>query len=264
MEFSRFQHVGPRNSPVQVFECVDVAIRDCSFNDNSSNTNVLDLQTCRNVSVNGNMISGDSSGINVTRCDYAKIRGNTLVGRWARAESTGRSVRGVKAFGCAHVLICENHVSEYESPIKVESCGRYLVQSNYVLNSGLRPFTGQIALNISSVYASGNMHSGIVSGNIVENCGGVGIGISSDKYGQCVVSGNVVSGTGSNSLFLNVDGCIVSSNQFIDWDTLKRGAAAVAVPGKHIAVLANNAFRNDVAKDSPTLSPSGVTVKDRA
>lgn len=249
VEFTHFDHGGTLTSAIQVFECLDIAIRHCSFKYGVSANNMVDLQTARHVEFLGNLIDGDHFGVNITRADYGKAIGNTVVGRRKKNSDTGigkkRSVRGIKFYGCGHALISQNHCADFESPIKVEACMRFMVDGNYVINSGLDQMTGQIALNIGSQNPDEDMHSGVVTGNIVENCGGTGIGITSDHIGRVVVSNNVVRRCGAHGIYIAVDCCIVTGNQISDWDMLGRNNAGITATSKRAQIVKENFFHND-------------------
>lgn len=262
VEFTHFQQGGALTSAIEVFECLDISIRHCSFKYGLSANNMVDVQTARHVEFLGNHIVGDHFGVNLTRADYGKAIGNTVVGRRKRSADLGmtmkNSVRGIKFYGCGHALVSQNHCADFESPIKIEACTRFLVDCNYVINSGLDDMTGQIALNIGSTNVGSDMHSGVVTGNIVENCGGTGIGITSDVVGRVVVANNVVRRVGAHGIYIAVDGCTVTGNQISDWDLLGRNYAGVYSPSSGGQIIKNNVFGNGYSREAPCTDIRGL------
>lgn len=261
VEFTHFDHRGTLTSALQVFECLDISVRHCSFKYGVSANNMVDLQTARHVEFLGNLISGDHFGVNITRADYGKAVGNTVVGRRKKNAELGdrkkRSVRGIKFYGCGHALISQNHCADFESPVKVEACARFIVEHNHVIISGLDVPAGQIALNIGSQNRDKDMHSGVVNGNIVENCGGTGIGITSDRMGRVIISNNVVRRCGAHGIYIAVDNCIITNNQISDWDLIGNGHAGIAATTFGSQIVKSNFFHNEHSRESRCIEING-------
>ncbi len=164
-----------------------------------------------------------------------------------------RSTRGLKAYGCAAIRILGNHVSDFESPIKVDACFRYDVSHNTIFNAGLAPYNGQIALNVGSIIHGRNMSCGRIIGNHVENCGGIGIGVTSDPVGGVIISGNMVRSTQCAAILVAVSNATITANRIEDWGLLGRGDAAIHFGNG--ATVADNRFANATMPAARCLAP---------
>jgi len=254
-EFRDFAHGGELTCPVEIFTNIDATVRNCRFVGGVSKSNCCDIQGARFVHFLDNFIEGSHFGCNVTRVDYGLMANNSLHGQRALEAARGvwppRSVRGLKAYGCTAIRILGNHASDYESPIKVEACFRYDVSHNVIFNGGLSPFSGQIALNVGSIHPGRNMRGGTVTGNHVEMCGGVGIGVTSDPPGGVVISGNVVRSTRSIGIYVIVPRATVVGNRVEDWAL--SGAQEPAIHFVADSTIADNRFANGVSDKVPCL-----------
>ena len=250
-EFQNFTHAGRLTCPVEIFTVIDALVRECRFVGGVSKFDCCDVQDARF----GHFIEGSHFGCNVTRVDYGLMANNSLHGQRALEAARGvvppRSVRGLKAYGCAAIRILGNHASDYESPIKVEACFRYDVSHNVIYNGGLSPYSGQIALNVGSIIPGRNMRAGTISGNHVEMCGGVGIGVSSDPPGGVVISGNVVRSTHSSGIYVAVPHATIVGNRVEDWAL--SGGREAAIQFMADSTIADNRFANAFSNHSPCL-----------
>lgn len=254
-EFRHFAHAGQLTCPIEIFTVIDAVVRGCRFVGGVSKFNCCDIQEARFAHFLDNFIEGSHFGCNVTRVDYGLMANNSLHGRRSLEAARGvwppRSVRGLKAYGCAAIRILGNHASDYESPIKVEACFRYDVSHNVIFNAGLSPFSGQIALNVGSIIHGRNMRGGIVSGNHVETCGGIGIGVTSDQPGGVVVSGNIVRSTQSSGIHVSVPRATIVGNRVEDWALRSGGEPAIHFAAD--STIADNRFANAVSGSAPCL-----------
>lgn len=254
-EFRNFTYGGRLTCPVEVFTVIDAAVRECRFVGGVSKFDCCDIQVARFAQFVDNLIEGSHFGCNMTRADYGLMANNSLHGQRALEASQGvappRSVRGLKAYGCAAIRILGNHASDYESPIKVEGCFRYDVSHNVIFNAGLSPYSGQIALNVGSIIHGRNMRAGTVSGNHVEMCGGIGIGVTSDPPGGVLISGNVVRSTHSIGILVAVPRATILGNRVEDWAL--SGGREPAIRFMSDSTVADNRFANAVSANPPCL-----------
>jgi hypothetical protein len=258
-EFQNFTHGGQLTCPVEIFTNIDALVRGCRFVGGVSKFDCCDIQEARFAHFLDNFIEGSHFGCNVTRVDYGLMANNSLHGQRALEAAHGlwppRSVRGLKAYGCTAIRILGNHASDYESPIKVEACFRYDVSHNVVFNGGLSPFSGQIALNVGSIIHGRNMRGGIIAGNHVEMCGGVGIGVSSDPPGGVLISGNVVRSTHGSGIYVAVPRATVVGNRVEDWAL--SGGQMPAIHFLADSTIADNRFANTASNTAPCLGAVG-------
>ena len=265
-EFRDFRHAGELTCAVELFTNVDVLLADCRFSGGTSRFDICDIQDARFGHFVNNQLEGSHFGVNLTRIDAGLFANNSLQGRRAWEGASGvtpeRSVRGLKAYGCAAIRILGNHAADYESPIKVQACFRYDVSHNTIFNAGLGPYTGQIALNIGSIVQGHNMRDGRLIGNHVECCGGIGIGVGSDSPGGLYVSGNIVRATQGRGIYVNVPNAILSGNRVEDWGLRNAGDAAVHVNGA--GTIVDNRFAHSSLTSLPCLaSASGAALVTR-
>lgn len=255
-EFRNFAQNGKLTNAIELFTVIDAVVDTCRFTGSISQFDICDIQEVRFAHFVNNLLEGSHFGCNITRADYGLFANNSLHGQRAGEVAAGiapqRSVRGLKAYGCAAVRILGNHSADFESPIKVEACFRYDVSHNTIFNAGLGPFTGQIALNVGSINAGQNMRDGRIIGNHVENCGGTGIGVTTDRPGGLIVSGNIVRGTQAHGINIGVPDAIVSGNRVEDWGLRNAGDAAIHVSGH--ATLADNRFAHGTLGALPCIS----------
>ena len=255
-EFRNFRHDGQLTNAVELFTIIDAVVDDCRFTGGVSPFDICDIQEVRFAHFVNNLLDGSHFGCNITRADYGLFAHNSLHGQRAREVAEGvapqRSVRGLKAYGCATIRILGNHVTDYESPIKVEACFRYDVSHNTVFNAGSGPFSGQIAVNIGSIAAGKNMRDGRIIGNHVEGCGGIGIGVTTDPPGGLIVSGNIVRATQATGIHIGVPNAIVSGNRVEDWGLRGAGEAALHVSGR--ATVTDNRFGHATLSSVPCIT----------
>lgn len=242
-EFRDFRHDGALTCAVELFQNVDVLVSECRFTGCISHFDICDIQDARFAHFVNNQMDGAHFGCNLTRIDSGLFAHNSLQGRHASEAAGGapaRSVRGLKAYGCASIRMLGNQASDYESPIKVQACFRYDVSHNTIFNGGVGAYTGQIALNVGSIVQGHNMRDGRVIGNLVECCGGIGIGITSDSPGGVCVADNIVRATQGMGIYVNVANAIVSGNRVADWGLRNGGDAAIHASGA--ASVVDNRF----------------------
>jgi hypothetical protein len=258
-EFRNFRFGGATTTPVQLYVAVDVLVRACRFTGNISRSDVCDIQDVRFAHFVDNFLDGSHFGCDVLRADALLFADNSMHGQRARefaeAISPVRSVRGLKAYGCAAVRILSNHIADYESAVKVQACFRYDVSHNAIFNCGLSPYSGQIALNVGSIKRGRNMHPGRLIGNHVESCGGLGIGVTSDAPGGVIISGNIVRATQGMALYLAVPESQVLGNRFEDWGQRRQNDAAVHVAAG--ASVADNRFAHSTNRSLPCIESTG-------
>ena len=254
-EFRNFRRGGELTGAIELFTNIDAVVEDCRFSGGVSHFNICDIQEVRFAHFVNNQLEGAHFGCNITRADYALFANNSLHGHraleLARHVEPQRSVRGLKAYGCAAVRILGNHASDYESPIKIEACFRYDLSHNTVFNAGVGSFSGQIALNVGSIRPGRNMHDGRIIGNHVEGCGGIGIGVTTDPPGGLIVSGNIVRNTQGTGIHLGVPNAIVTGNRIEDWGLRGAGDPGLQVTGG--ATITNNRFAHATLAAPPCI-----------
>ncbi|MGH8139417.1 MAG: hypothetical protein ACREVV_14680 [Steroidobacteraceae bacterium] len=254
-EFRNFANDGKLTCPVEIFAVVDADVSECRFTGGVSRFDTCDIQEARFAHFVNNTMDGSHFGCNLTRVDYGLVANNSLHGQRSReaAESPDplRSVRGIKAYGCAAIRVLGNHIGDFESPIKVEACFRYDVSHNVIFNAGLSPFTGQIALNVGSIIAGTNMRGGRIVGNHVEHCGGIGIGVTSDPPGGVVIAANIVRATQAAGMHISVAHATITGNRIEDWGLRDRGDPAIWFGAS--STVADNRFSNAALRDAPCL-----------
>ena len=142
-EFKNFQHGGQLTNAVELFINVDALVSECRFSGGVSRFDICDIQQVRFANFVNNFLQGSHFGCNITRADFALFADNSLQGERASEaaspENPLRSIRGLKAYGCAALRVLGNHVSDYESAIKVEACFRYDISHNVIFNAALTP-----------------------------------------------------------------------------------------------------------------------------
>jgi hypothetical protein len=228
---------------------------------NVSGSQISNSLDCMSVKYIGCTVDSDGFGIAMTRCDSAIAQGNTLVGRRKQNSDDSvpvRSVRGIKAYGCGHAVIGGNELCDYESPIKVEGCHRYVVNGNIITNAGLEGrYTGAIAINIGAATDGNFCGYGIVSNNIVENGGGIGIGITaSSMVGRNVVTGNALKSLQGTAIHSGCHNTIITDNQIADWGL--RDAGDPAIHHDAGATIIGNRFYHATLKGLPCIRNSLV------
>jgi Right handed beta helix region len=263
-EFRDFRHDGALTCAVELYQNIDVLLSDCRFTGGVSRSNICDIQDSRFAHFVNNQLDGSHFGLDITRIDCGLVANNSLQGRRAHEIASAapeRSARGVKAYGCAAIRILGNHSADYESPIKVDACFRYDVSHNTVFNSALGPYTGSIALNIGSMIQGRNMRAGRVVGNLVESCGGLGIGITSDAAGGICIADNIVRNTQGRGIHVAAANVIVSGNRVEDWGLRDKGDAAISVTAA--ASIVDNRFAHASLTTLPCLASNGATILTR-
>lgn len=255
-EFRNFQHDGKLTNAVELFTNVDALVSECRFSGGVSHFDICDIQEVRFAHFINNYLQGSHFGCNITRADFALFADNSVQGERAReavaSDDPLRSVRGLKAYGCAALRVLGNHVSDYESAIKVEACFRYDISHNVIFNSALGPRSDTIALNVGSIKPGTNMHDGRITGNHVESCGGIGIGVTTDPPGGLIVSGNIVRAVGGTGIHIGVPNAIVSCNRVEDWGLRRPGDPALRVLGG--ATICDNRFAHSTLGSLPCIS----------
>jgi len=225
-----------------IVSSLDATIRDCRFAGQVSRNQQGGIYYCRNALISGCSVDGSAFGLAIARSENATFSDNFLNGYRKREGDEGevtRSTRGIKAFGCASATIVNNCVSDYESGIKVQACFRFNVRGNTVRNSALsRSYDGGIALNIGSIRRGVNMTGGIVAENIVENSGGIGIGVTSDDPARVIIVGNQVMVTQGCGIHANVRDVVITANHVSDWG-LRRAADVGIIFGGGATVIGN-------------------------
>ncbi len=256
-EFRNFRYGGKLTCAIELFTVIDARVSGCRFTGGISNFDMCDMQEARSAHFTENILDGSHFGCNITRVDYGLFANNSMHGQRCREADEGivppRSTRGLKAYGCTAIRILGNHVSDFESPIKVDACFRYDISHNTIFNAGLAPYDGQIALNVGSMIQGRNMGGGRIIGNHVENCGGIGIGVTSDPRGGVIVSANIVRTTQRAGIYVVVSNATISANRIEDWGLQGRGDAAIRFGNG--ATVADNRFTNTTMPTAPCLAP---------
>lgn len=235
---------------------VDARVSGCRFTGGVSKFDICDMQDARSAHFTDNLLDGSHFGCNITRVDYGLFANNSMHGQRRREDDEGitppRSTRGLKAYGCTAIRVLGNHVSDYESPIKIDACFRYDVSHNTIFNAGLAPYNGQIALNVGSIIHGRNMGCGRIIGNHVENSGGIAIGVTSDPPGGVIISANTVRVAQCTGIYVAVPNATISANRIEDWGLLGRGDAAIHFGNG--ATVTDNRFANAVMPSAPCLA----------
>lgn len=233
---------------------INVSIDKCQFINQISRDQVLTATQCSSVKITNCYVDSSAFGIAITQTENAISTDNVLQGRlkleYATNPADTRSIRGIKYYGTLNSIIANNTISDYESAVKVEECTRCTVSDNYIRNCSLVPYTGQIALNVSNQILGTKTQYIIVSDNVVENSGGVAIGVASDSVGKCIVSGNKVISCVSYGIYCPVNYSIITDNYVSNWNTGGFGPTYVAVYHNNGATIANNRFNHTLETTS--------------
>ena len=229
--FVNFANNSTRTEALTVLGCLDATVRDCVFAGQSAGNQQGSIYYSRNALFTGCTVDGSAFGLGITRCENATASDNFLQGRRKQESDesiTARSTRGIKVYGCAVANVVNNHTSDFESGIKVQACFRYDLRGNVVRNAGLTgAYTGAIALNVGSIARGTNMSAGVIAHNIVENSGGVGIGVTSDAPGGVIISGNQVLHTAGAGIYADVRDAIIQGNRVVDWGLRNAGDVGI-------------------------------------
>lgn len=243
--FINFTNNNVNTEALSILAVLDATVRDCSFTGQVGGNQQGSIYYSRNASLIGCEVSGSSFGLGIVRCENGLFSGNFASGLLKQESDeavTLRSVRGLKAYGCASIIVTDNSLTDYESPIKIQACFRFNIRGNTLRNSAQTTFGGQVALNVGSITNGVNMVSGIIAHNIVDRSGGTGIGVTTDTPGKIVIQGNQVRDTYATGIYCNVRNAIVSDNSIENWNT---GASTYV--GLHYtsgATVTGNRFRN--------------------
>jgi hypothetical protein len=237
LEFDSWDNNAADTVPLEVFGCIDVIVRARCVN-GMSLAQMIDFQDCRSVQFVDSVVDADAFGVNVFRADFCSLQNNHLVARrkWNESQAVNGSTRGLKVYGCKFPRIVNNHMSDYDSGIKVEACFRYQIIGNTVVNCSHA--TTANALNVSSqTAASTNMRGGIILGNIVEKTVGSGINVSSDTDGEVLIAFNQVRNIGVHGMQIDVQNVQVIGNFVDTWAEVTGTAQGIraAKGGKFIA-----------------------------
>ena len=258
IEFKNFDNGGTLTTPVQTFVCIDVFATGCRSTGTVSLNNAWDIQDARCAIVTDNIFDGSCFGVNLTRCEFTSVSGNIFMGRKKFEEDAAlglRSIRGLKFYGCAVAKAVNNEFTDYESPLKGQANFRTLWLGNVVRNGALfSPYSGQTALNIGSQINGVNMCTGIVANNIVENCGGLAIGILGDTAGKYIVAGNQVRRCHANGIQNPTNNCIIVNNIIEDWDLTAAGFYAIRQTGVGATIVGNRFTNSDATRTCMNIS----------
>lgn len=239
-----------------IAQSINVSIDKCQFINQISRDQVLIAVQCSSVKITNCYVDSSAFGIAISQTENAISTDNVLQGRLSlenyenSSSSTWNSIRGIKYFGTLNSIIANNSISDYESAVKVEECTRCTVSNNYIRNCSLVTYTGQIALNVSNQISGTKTQYIIVSDNVVENSGGVAIGVSSDSVGKCIISGNKVISCVAYGIYCPVNYSIITDNYVSNWNTGGFGPTYVAVYHNNGATIANNRFNHTLETTS--------------
>lgn len=233
---------------LQIYICLDVQVNGCNLYDNSiqSSSNNIDIQDGRKVICIANVIEGSGFGINITRCSQGFAVGNILTGRrtWERSQSVAYSTRGIKFTSVGTALASGNSVDDYSSPIRVDIGFRSVIVGNAVKNADWHTSdTGGQAISISASDSS-TQFGATIMGNVLENCGGLGIGVdngATNGDGRTIVSGNYLRNLNGRGIYCNDRDCTITDNIIDEW------AVDGAADGIHYssgATVSGNRFHN--------------------
>lgn len=165
-------------------------------------------------------VDGSSFGFVATRCETFIATGNVLRGRRKQEVDAGgsaNSTRGIKVYGCGTVIIGDNKISDYESPIRISSCERQIVRANAIENTRQMSGADAIAVNISSDFSGMRMVEASIVDNDINETYGTAIGVSGDLGGRPIIARNNIRRTQSFGIYSIVRDPIIIDNQVIDW-----------------------------------------------
>lgn len=233
----------PLTNAVQIIGCLDVRLKYESSG-GISRSNIADVQNCRSVFVDKVMSDGSHFGVNITRCDYASISDIHIRGRYALEVDDGvspRSIRGLKFYGCGHFNVDNLHASDVESGIKVQACFRLNIGNVHVINCAQGPYVGQIAFNVSSIVPGQNMFGININNVVIENSGGVALGVASDDSGRVNISNLYIRKCYAFAIYSAVQHVQVTNLIVDDWAT---GGDYVAVYDGYPMTICSAKFIN--------------------
>lgn len=249
------------NNPFQILDCVDVEVLRIHGNDNDilGAVNLFDVDGARSATVDGVILHGGHFGFNFWRCEDAQATRVIASGQrkleGEESVSPARSVRGIKAQACGFVTIDGCHLSDFESPIKLEVFHRYKVVNNIVRNAGLYTYDGQLAISVTSS-SEPQEPFGEILGNTVEHCGGVAIGINSgaaDTVDANVnVSHNTIRECGRYAIYCEQRKLKTIGNTIENWnnDSGGTGETSAAIYNGGGLVAIGNTFTNSDTGDA--------------
>lgn len=250
---------------------IDVMYRGNVLRGQIAGNQQMGATNCRTVLFADNILDGSSFGMSSSMSEVVSFIGNALYGRSKQetndAVSPLRSVRGVKAQYVAKVIIKGNSISDYESPVKINSVWRYIIEGNQVYNASIAAaYSGQVAINVSNVVAGTNTFGGSVSGNIVENCSGIGIGVLDDILGLVVIANNVVRNCVASGIATTNPRNVIFANNIVE-NWANAGGAYFAIQHTNGAAnITGNRFVNSDATRTclsvTTVSGQKMVVRD--
>jgi hypothetical protein len=219
----------------------------------SENTIVTELVTVRGAyiaTVISNDIDGSGFGITTEFCTTSIMTDNNLIGRHKEeidtAASPIRSVRGLKGFGNLKNIIGSNTASDYESGIRVEVATYFQIYDNHLINMGLGPDAGQVALNVSASVEPSRVCVGSITNNIIDGCGGLAIGVE-DTSTTAIISDNKINDCHSYAIYHHGQNGIITENNITNWDNGNNGTPAIYCDENYAHYVDGNNFNNTVA-----------------
>lgn len=216
--------------------------------------NVL-FYECGTVDCSGNSHEGHAFGYEPVRCDHARVANNSLIGLLRREFDDGeaaQSVRGIKAVQCGLVTVSGNAIEGYESGLKIDNNFSATITGNTVRAALGRTYSGQIALNCA--FDSRTQAALTISGNVVEGCDGVGIGVSYAGSGiiEPSITGNVIRNAQASGIFLGNVRPTITGNTISDWG-LRNSSDPAIYHGDAGGVIVGNSFRHATLSTLPCI-----------
>ena len=272
---------------VQIYIGLDSLVTECRFSGNviHNASDVVDFQEMQSIRFTDNLLEGSHFGVNLTRSGNSIASDNVLIGRATSEPHPGTySVRGIKFTSCATAVAMGNQISEYETGIRVDNGFRFIIMANSLRNMNWFDTTNTTGLALAvSASDSATMFGGSISCNMIENCGGNGIGLSYGnlpKKGRCIIDSNYIRRVNGYGIYSNCQDVIISNNYMEDWclcagafEGIKyyQGVTAIGNRFSHSSSATPECFNvpsaigytyvieNNVSQDS---NPLGVTLEN--
>lgn len=150
-------------------------------------------------------------GIGIWNSYGAFVSDNQVAGKAASGN------RGIKMAACQNCRMSNNTINKFDSGIKIEDSGMFVVIGNTVSNCGLGSSHG---INISHIEApsSADIRPSVVQGNNVFNIDGSGFNLDLNTR-QCTLDGNTTRQTTGAGIICQGPNNLISNNFIFDWQS---------------------------------------------
>lgn len=216
---------------------------------------IIEVDDCNQAVVTDNIIEGQHFGINITRCAQAIVNNNVLHGRSTYEVINSLSLfstRGIKVTTCGTTQVIGNSLDDYVTPIKVDVAFRATITGNSARNAEFKSGTNNTdaAFELSST-SQANQFGFVITGNVIENSGGLGIlfsnGAAATVNGKVICTSNYIRGCQAQAIQISNADCDISDNMIENWDLAATGNPGVMY-GDGATANNNQFFHTDNTK----------------